>query len=67
MNEETARKVANVTMGVAAIGMAYIVLKTPPLRRAAWNLAIVALTGSVPAWLNREVGTAWADSGKARR
>ena len=31
MTEETARKVANVALGVAAVGAAYFVARTPPL------------------------------------
>jgi len=64
MTDDTARKVANTIMGVAAIGGAYLVLSRPALRRLAWTLALTALTGTVPAWFNQEVRRAWADSGR---
>jgi hypothetical protein len=64
MTEQTAEKVANVALGVAAVAAAYFVLKTPPLRRFAVGLAVTALTGAVPAWLTREVQHAWLESGR---
>ena len=51
MTERTAKKVANVALGAAALGAAYIVVRTPPLRRMALGLAMTALTGALPAWL----------------
>jgi hypothetical protein len=67
MTDETARKVANAAMGLAALGVAYIVLSRPPLRRLAFRLALTALTGTLPAWLNQEVRQAWADSAPQMR
>jgi uncharacterized protein (DUF2236 family) len=64
MTEDNARKVANVLLTVAALGAAYYVLKTPPLRRMAWRLAVTALTGTLPAWFGREMQHAWAESGR---
>ncbi len=64
MTEETARKVANVAIGVAAVGAAYFVARTPPLRRMALGLAMTALTGALPAWLAREAQHAWMVSGR---
>ena len=59
MTEKTAQTVANVALGVAAVGAAYVILKTPPLRRWAVGLAVTALTGvdnggdtDVGAWLS---------------
>ena len=48
MTEETAKRVANVALGVAAVGAAYFVARTPPLRRMALGLAMTALTGALP-------------------
>ncbi len=62
MTEDRARDVANVLMAIAAAGAAYYVLRTPALRRMAFQLAGAALTGTVPAWLNREIRRAWAES-----
>lgn len=53
---------ANVIIAVAAVGLAVVVLRTPALRRLAWNLARTAVTVSLPAWLSREVQQAWAES-----
>jgi hypothetical protein len=65
MTEENARKIAAVLMTGAAVGVAYYVLKTPPLRRTAWRLAVTALTGTIPAWFAREVRDAWRESGRS--
>ena len=64
MTEENARKVANVILGAAALGAAIYIVRTPPLRRIAWRLAVAAVTGTIPAWLAREVREAWAESGQ---
>lgn len=67
MTDETARRIANTAMGLAVIGAACLVLSRPTLRRMAWRLALAAVTGTVPAWLNHEVRQAWADSGRQMR
>lgn len=67
MTDDTARKVSNTAMGLAVFGAAYVVLSRPPLRRLAWQLALTALTGTLPAWLHHEVRQAWADSGHRMR
>lgn len=64
MTDDTARRVANTVMGLAAVGAAYVVLSRPPLRRMAWRLALTALTGTLPAWVNHEVRHAWAESAR---
>lgn len=66
MTDDNARKVANAILGAAVIGAAYYIVKTPPLRRLAWRLALTALTGTLPAWFGREVRQAWADSERPR-
>jgi hypothetical protein len=63
MTNDRADQVANVLLAVAAVGVAVYVVKTPPLRRLAWRLAVTALTGALPAWIGREVQNAWAESG----
>jgi hypothetical protein len=67
MTEESARRVANVVLGAAAVGAAYVIVTTPPLRRLAWRLAVVALTGAIPAWLRREIEHAWRESSSPSR
>jgi hypothetical protein len=64
MTEETAKRVANMALGVAAVGAAYVIVRTPPLRRMALGLAMTALTGALPAWLAREAQHAWMVSGR---
>lgn len=63
MNQTTAEKVANVVMGVAAVGAAFYVLKTPSLRRLAWRVTVTGLTGTLPTWFRREVRQGWDQSG----
>lgn len=64
MTEDHARTVANVVLGAAVCVGAWYVLRTPHLRRVAWRLALTALTSTAPAWLGRELRTAWAESGR---
>ena len=62
MTEDTARRVANAVLTLAAAGAAYYVLRTPQLRRIAVRLATTALTASLPAWVGHEVRRAWTES-----
>jgi len=62
MTEDNARKVANTMLTAAAVGVAIVILRTPSLRRLAVGLAVSAVTGSIPAWLSRELQSAWVDS-----
>ena len=64
MTEESARTIANVVVGAAAVGAAIYVAKTPPLRRVAWRVAVMALTGTLPVWFRGELQRAWAESGQ---
>jgi hypothetical protein len=64
MTEDSARKIADVVLGAAALGAVYVVVTTPPLRRLAWRLARTALIGTLPAWLGKEVHEAWIESGR---
>ncbi len=63
LDEDTARTIANVVVGAAALGAVVLILRTPTLRRLAFGLARTALTVTLPAWLSHEVQTAWSDSG----
>jgi hypothetical protein len=67
VKEETARTVANIALGAAAIGAAVVVLRVPALRRLAAGLARTAVTTGIPAWVATEVRRSWADSGRGRR
>ena len=64
MTQSSADKFANVVLGVAAIGAAVYVLKTPPLRRLAWQLSLAAMTGTVPAWITQQIRAGWEASGE---
>jgi hypothetical protein len=66
VKEETARTVANIAIGAAAIGAAVVILRVPALRRLAFGLAKTAITTGIPAWIANEVRTSWAESGGAR-
>lgn len=54
MTEKTAQRIADVALGAAALGAAYYIIRTPPLRRLAMGLAMTALTGALPALVTRE-------------
>jgi hypothetical protein len=62
MTQSSAEKIANVVMGAAVIGAAYYVLKTPRLRRLAWQLTVAAATGTVPAWVAQQIRSSWEAS-----
>jgi hypothetical protein len=66
VKEETARTVANIAVGAAAIGAAVVVLRVPALRRLAFGLAKTAITTGIPAWIANEVRTSWAESARPR-
>jgi apolipoprotein N-acyltransferase len=67
MTERHAETIANVVIGVAALGAAVYVLKTPALRRMVWGLARTAVTAAGPAWLMAEARRGWATSGDQRQ
>jgi hypothetical protein len=62
VTEAQARKGANVILALAAAGAAYYILRTPSLRRTAFRLAGIALTGTIPTWFGNEVRRAWTES-----
>ena len=64
MTQSSAEKLANIVIGAAVIGAAAYVLKTPRLRRLAWQLSLVTLTGMVPEWISREIREGWEASGR---
>ena len=63
MTERQARTTANLVMAAAAVGAAYYVLRTPPLRRTVWQLARRWAAGPLVVWLASEVRGAWDESG----
>ena len=67
MKEETAYAVADLALIVAAGAAAWFVLREPRLRRPALRLVRVLATTTIPAFLVREVRTAWEASGQRNR
>lgn len=65
MTQSTAENLANVAIGAACVGAAYYVIKTPSLRRLAWRLTLIGLTGTLPAWFRREIEQGWHESGRS--
>jgi hypothetical protein len=66
MTQSTAEKIANVAIGAAVAGVAYYVVTTPSLRRLAWRLALIGLTGTLPGWFRQEIQHGWQESGASR-
>ena len=62
MTERTAEKIAPDAAWEWVQRTAYIVVRTPRLRRLAIGLAVTALSGALPAWLTREAQHAWVQS-----
>ena len=72
MTEQQARTTANVVMAAAALGAAVIVLRSPKLRRMAWQLARQYAAGPLAVWASGTVLEAWErvrlrSSGELRR
>ncbi|HTL45479.1 MAG TPA: hypothetical protein VL262_14145 [Vicinamibacterales bacterium] len=66
MTEHQARTAANVVMAATAAGAAYAVLRTPRLRRLAWQLARSWARGPLAVWAATELRHAWDVSDHAR-
>ena len=64
MTRDAAHTAANVVLFAAGLAAAYVVMTTPPLRRAALRAALW-LGASVPAYLIGETRRAWIASGRA--
>jgi hypothetical protein len=67
MTEAQARTAANLVIGTAAVGTMYVILRTPPLRRVAWQLTRRWVTGPLLVWTATELRRAWDVSGASRR
>ena len=64
MTERTANAIADGILVAAVLGAGYAIWRVPRLRRMAGGLLIASLTGAVPAWVSRELQTAWAAAGQ---
>jgi hypothetical protein len=66
MTRPAARTVANAVLMSAGVAAVYVVITTPSLRRLAIGATRLWLGASIPAFLLRQAGHAWAESGTAR-
>jgi len=60
-----ARTAANAVLVSAGVAAAYVIITTPSLRRLAIGATRLWLGASIPAFLMREAGRAWVQSGRA--
>ncbi len=58
---------ANVVMAAAALGAAVIVMRSPRLRRLAWQLARQYTAGPLATWAAGTTRQAWDRSGRRDR
>ena len=65
MNDEQVRATANVVMLAAAAAAAVYVIRTPPLRRAAWQLLRTWAAGPAALWTVDLVRRSWDASAAA--
>ena len=65
MTEKQARTAANVVMAAAALGAAVFVLRSPKLRRMAWQMARHYARGPLAVWAAGSVRDAWDASAAA--
>jgi len=63
MTDENARTAANVVLMSAGVGVAYLILTKPPLRRLAVRAVQLWLGTSVPVFLITQAREAWVESG----
>jgi hypothetical protein len=64
MTHERARQAANLVMAAAALGAAVFVVRSPKLRRTAWQLARQYAAGPLAAWTASTVRDAWEASAR---
>jgi len=64
MTRDRAHTIANVAIATAGVAAAYVVLRTPSLRRLAFQGIRLWLGASVPAYLLTEMQNAWMQSGR---
>jgi hypothetical protein len=67
VTEKQAQTTANVVMAAAALGAAVFVLRSPKLRRLAWQMARQYATGPLAFWTSATVRQAWQESAVASR
>jgi len=65
MTDATARTVANVIVATVGLATAYVIVTTPPLRRAAVRAARWWLGASLPVFALMEMRRAWDESDRA--
>jgi hypothetical protein len=65
MTRPVARTVSNAVLVSAGMAAAYVIVTTPSLRRLAKGAIRLWLGTSVPAYIFKEAGRAWVESGRA--
>jgi hypothetical protein len=65
MTRPVAQTVANAVLVSAGVAAAYVIVTTPSLRRLAKGAIRLWLGTSVPAYILKEAGRAWVESGRA--
>jgi len=66
MTRQQAETTANIVLIAAAAAAGYAIVRSPKLRRLAWQLARQYATGPLAVWGAERVREAWQDSGRAR-
>ena len=66
MTRQHAEATANVLMIAAATAAAFVVARSPKLRRVAWQIARQYAAGPLAIWGAELVREAWEDSGRRR-
>ncbi len=64
MTPSATRTVANAVLVSAGVAAAYVVITTPSLRRLAIGATRLWLGAAIPAFLLRQAGQAWVESGR---
>jgi hypothetical protein len=58
----SSRTTADLLVAAALGAVAYLVVRTPPLRRAAWRAVRTGLTVTLPGYVMHELRDAWRAS-----
>jgi hypothetical protein len=65
VTRDRAHTIANVIVATAGVATAYVILRTPSLRRLAFQGVRLWLGASVPVYLANETRRAWVQSRRA--
>lgn len=65
MNQDNARNLSSILLGVAGAVAAYFIIRNPTSRQAAWRVLKVGLGTTIPGLLLKEATDAWHETGRA--